>query len=136
MQLGSPREGRWVSCCRVAACCRRFARCGGQALWVVVGQDLTGRVTEVYILYPHLGAPDHVPESFCDRQEEWEFQNKKGDTCLMTAWPAKVAEKGRADPPDCGQPGSLAGLSDPLTSVPPPPAPQPPHIPPSTPQTG
>lgn len=89
MQLGSPREGRWVSCCRVAACCRRFARCGGQALWVVVGQDLTGRVTEVYILYPHLGAPDHVPESFCDRQEEWEFQNKKGDMCLMTAWPTK-----------------------------------------------
>ena len=99
MQLGSPREGRWVSCCRVAACCWRFARCGGRALRVVVGQDLTGRVTEVYILYPHLGAPDHVPESFCDRQEEWEFQNKKGDMCLTTAWPTKVAEKGRVDHP-------------------------------------
>lgn len=77
MQLGSPREGRWVSCCRVAACCRRFARCGGRAPRAVVGQDLTKWVTEVYIHHPHLGAPDHVPEGFCDRREGWEFQSMK-----------------------------------------------------------
>lgn len=66
MQLGSPREGRRVSCCRVAACCRLSAGRGGRALRAVVGQDLTGRAMEVYILYPHLGAPDHVPDGFCD----------------------------------------------------------------------
>ena len=32
MQPGSPREGRRVSRCRVAACCLHSARCGGRAL--------------------------------------------------------------------------------------------------------
>ena len=64
MQLGSPREGRRVSRCRVPACGRHSARCGGRALRAVVGWDLTGRAMEVYILYPHLGAPDHAPDGF------------------------------------------------------------------------
>ena len=99
MQLGSPREGRRVSRCRVAACCRRLARCGGRAPRVVVGQYLTKWVTEVYIHYPHRGAPDHVPEGFCDRREEWEFQNMKRHVHLTTARPTKVREKGRVDHP-------------------------------------
>lgn len=38
MKLESPREGRWVRRCKVAACCRCFVRRGDRALLAVVGQ--------------------------------------------------------------------------------------------------